>query len=130
MNKISPNLCLSPGAFYPVDESPEEYLNDKVYISVSNQVALGLEIENHSDFDLRDGTTDLDDCSATRNLRENDASDVLADSKAMFIFDNGLYKDYGLCGSISWQIFYKNGNPLLVGGEGKRFLVTFRVPYR
>ena len=101
----------------------------EIYKDRQNQVALGIFVENRSKFDLKKPILNIMDCSATRML----VSPKITPSctKSMIILDNESYKDYGICGSISWQIFYRNGERYpKEDGKGRRFITTYRVPYR
>ena len=46
-------------------------------------------------------------------------------SSAMFVLDNGGYKDYTVSGSMSWQIHGPNGEP-----QEQRLIVTYNIPYK
>ena len=132
MNKITSEVPVSHGNFYPQNEQPGQYLHsNKIYTTPKTQVVLGLDIENYSDFDLRNASlVYIDDCRATKYLKKSNNSDVLANSKAMFFFDNDNWTHRGLCGAISWLVLKKNQNLFSAKRKDTRFLVTFRVPYK
>lgn len=108
----------------PNGKNPEEILKEN-YVNKAHQVMLGMVIENHTPYDLVNPGKSINSCPATEEIKGMEVKNISRRSSEMILFDNGHWQDYGLCGSIHWQI-RKNG---FFADDAQRLVVTFRVPY-
>ena len=88
-----------------------------------HQVVFGLLIENYSRYQLLHPTNQTE--YEGYNTFIEPVEPILEGSSGLFVADNGKHKNYQARGSMSWQIFWRNGKPL-----EKRLIVTYNIPYQ
>ena len=100
--------------------TPEDYLvSPDIYKWKKTQVGLGIVIENYSRYNLKFPIVNFEN-SAGRQVEK--VQEIDSGKDAMFILDNGGYRDYRLDGSLSWQVMF-NSKHLI------RLVLTYYIPY-
>ena len=106
----------------PEDMTPEQYLASGEVHNRDHQVGVGIVVENYSRYNLKFPTLNI--VNKGRNITK--VADVDAKSSAIFILDNNKNQNYGLYGTVAWQLM----QGISVAEPPRRLIIGFEIPYR
>ena len=116
--KVTNNDLPIPEILCP-NKSPFEYITHEEIYKSTNQILLGIQIDNYSGYTLKN--PDFVPYSGSSVTNVTNLGAVEKRRSELFILENP--NNY-VSGSLSWEVFHGENH------MGKRLIVTFNVPWK